>query len=285
MSDTARAIWVRVFLLALWVAAAAGAIGVVDPEPSGAAVGVALLAAVAGLAVLRPMRRNHLVLAGVAAAAYVSLQALRLSAADVDPDAPHVPAAAVGALALALTAVVVEQTRRAVVHFDAELGARGRALSAMQSVDASTGATKREHAGRILESEVDRARRYGRSLALVVVGPDAWEPPNDARLAEEQLARAAAGFRERLRTVDTLVRMDGADFAALLPETDLEGAQIVAQKLAESGGETLGVAARAGVATFPDDEVTGAGLLEEAAQAREFARAAALPVASRALLS
>ncbi len=108
--------------------------------------------------------------------------------------------------------------------------------------------------------------------------------PRDPRADEQQLARAAAGFHARLRTVDTLVRMDGADFAALLPETDLEGAQIVARKLAEAGSEALGVAARAGVATFPDDVVTGEGLLEAAAQARDFARAASLPVASRSLL-
>jgi hypothetical protein len=62
-------------------------------------------------------------------------------------------------------------------------GVSALALVRGEPGDASTGATKREHAGRILESEVGRARRYCRSLALVVVGPDAWEPPNNARLA------------------------------------------------------------------------------------------------------
>jgi hypothetical protein len=70
----------------------------------------------------------------------------------------------------------------------------------------------------------------------------------------------------------------------LLPETDLAGAQIVAEKLSGLGEAEFGLVVRAGVAAFPEDDVTGPGLLAEAEQALSFARLAQITVASRALL-
>ncbi len=79
--------------------------------------------------------------------------------------------------------------------------------------------------------------------------------------------------------------MEDADFAALLPETDIEGAQVVAEKMVATGSERIGTDVRAGVAVFPEDEVTGSGLMAEAEEALSFARTAHIGVASRSLLT
>ena len=79
--------------------------------------------------------------------------------------------------------------------------------------------------------------------------------------------------------------MNGARFAALLPETGVEGAQVAAEKLAAAGEDLLGVEVRTGIASFPDDEVTASGLMREAEEALSFAQAASIRVASRSLLT
>ena len=73
----------------------------------------------------------------------------------------------------------------------------------------------------------------------------------------------------------------------MLPETPVVGAQIVAEKLVDVGEVVMGGGGevRAGIAGFPDDEVTGQGLIREAAEALHFAEAASIRVASRSLLS
>ncbi|MSQ36516.1 MAG: hypothetical protein EXR63_05195 [Dehalococcoidia bacterium] len=81
-----------------------------------------------------------------------------------------------------------------------------------------------------------------------------------------------------------MIHIEGPDFAVLLPETDLDGAQLAAEKLGADGATQFGVVVRAGVAAFPEDDVSGSGLLAEAEQALAFARLAQIPVASRTLL-
>ncbi|MBM4410602.1 MAG: hypothetical protein FJ037_04630 [Chloroflexi bacterium] len=78
-----------------------------------------------------------------------------------------------------------------------------------------------------------------------------------------------------------------AEIVALLPETPVAGAQVVAEKLVDVGEVILGGGGelRAGIAGFPDDEVTGTGLIREATEALHFAMAASIRVASRSLLS
>ncbi len=288
MSDITRGLWVRLFMFALWLTLAAGALAVVDPETDTAVGGVVLLAVIAGLSILLPFPASHLAFAAVAALAYALVQGLRSAATDADPDAPYLQAAVVGAFGLAITAMVAEQIRRSLFAYDEELFSRLRVIDEIQSVETETGAVKRSHAQRLLTEEVERARRYNRSLAIVLFGPDLWQEVVDDRGEEDAaqlLVDTSASYLATLRSVDTLIRMENADFAALLPETDIEGAQVVAEKMVTIGSERIGTDVRAGVAVFPEDEVTGSGLMAEAEEALSFARTAHIGVASRSLLT
>ncbi len=288
MSDITRGLWVRLFMFALWLTLAAGALSVVDPETDTAVGGVVLLAVIAGLSIVRPFPASHLAFAAVAALAYALVQGLRSAATDADPDAPYLQAAAVGAFGFAITAMVADQIRRSLFAYDEELSSRLRVIDEIQSVETETGAVKRSHAQRLLTEEVERARRYNRSLAMVLFGPDMWQEVVDDRGEEEAtqlIVDAAAAYLAILRSVDTLIHIEDADFAALLPETDIEGAQVVAEKVTAAGSERIGTDVRAGVAVFPEDEVTGSGLMAEAEEALSFARTAHIGVASRSLLT
>jgi len=157
-------------------------------------------------------------------------------------------------------------------------------------VDSATGATKRYHADRLLNTEVERARRYSRQFTLVMIGPDKWDefvPVNGRGQAERTVTALSHEYLTKLRHVDTLIHIEGATFAVLLPETPVSGAQVVAEKMVDVGEIILGGGGelRAGIAGFPDDEVTGQGLIREAMEALHFAEAASIRVASRSLLS
>ena len=121
-----------------------------------------------------------------------------------------------------------------------------------------------------------------------MIGPDDWEDYATrvgAQQAERTVADLSHHLLTRLRTVDTLIELGQGKFAALLPETGVEGAQVVAEKLVGTGEEVIGAEVRTGIASFPDDEVTSDGLMREAEEALSFAQAASIRVASRSLLT
>lgn len=290
MTEYTREIWVRVCMLAIWLALAAGGVALISPDRDLGFAGALGVAIVAGAGVLRPIKASHLIIAGGFALVFGVVQALRKVAPDADPNAPYVAAAAIGAFAFAITAMVADTLRDAFIRYDAELDSRQKIIEEVESVDTATGATKRQHADRLLNVEVERARRYSRQFTLVMIGPDKWEEfvtVNGQAQAERTVTALSHEYLTRLRNVDTLIHMGGATFAALLPETPVAGAQVVAEKLVDVGEVVLGGGGelRAGIAGFPDDEVTGAGLIREAAEALHFAEAASIRVASRSLLS
>jgi len=193
-----------------------------------------------------------------------------------------------GAFALVLTAIVADSIRHSLLNYDDELTSRLRVIDELEAVETATGTVKRSHADRMINSEVERSRRYGRSLTLVVLGPDDWSEvvhERGAEAAEKLIAALAQVYIDNARSMDHIIHFSGPDFAALLPETSLEGGQVVAEKFANIASDLVGTPVRAGIAGFPEDDVTGTGLVAEAEEALSFARIAQITVASRSLLT
>lgn len=187
-----------------------------------------------------------------------------------------------------LTAIIADSIRHSLLDYDEELAARLRVIDELESVEATTGAVKRSHADRMINAEVERARRYGRNLTLIILGPDDWEEIVHQRgqeAAERLIAQVGHTYLENARSIDRVIRLSCPDFGALLPETGLDGAQVVAEKFANLASDLFGTQVRAGIAGFPEDDVTGTGLVAEAEEALSFARIAQITVASRSLLS
>ncbi|MCX6021688.1 MAG: diguanylate cyclase [Chloroflexi bacterium] len=147
-----------------------------------------------------------------------------------------------------------------------------------------TGALKLEFGRSQLAEEVERCRRYRRSLAVLRVGPSA--PDEWVRVHGVGqlglLARGLAGLlRENLRTVDRIIQYDTAEYLVVLPETNLAGARIVAHKMARVAQDTLTSHVRIGIAEFPSSALSTDDLIREADAALAFARIADLTVASQ----
>ena len=112
-----------------------------------------------------------------------------------------------------------------------------------------------------LQHEISRARRYGRTLAILIIDLNEFKRVNDelGHLAgDEVLTHVADAIRRRVRDHDMAARYGGDEFCLVLPETDAEGAEALVDALRTEMGaleSRPGVPLRfgCGTATFPRD--------------------------------
>lgn len=103
--------------------------------------------------------------------------------------------------------------------------------------DALTGLYNRQKFNDIFTKEIRRSRRYGNFLSVILFDIDNFKVINDTYghdAGDDVLKKIAEIISINLRQTDSLVRWGGEEFIVLLPETDLETASNVAQKLLES---------------------------------------------------
>lgn len=107
-------------------------------------------------------------------------------------------------------------------------------LARLAATDALTGALNRRSFYLGGEREVDRARRYGHPLTALMLDLDGFKQVNDTyghACGDRLLTDLAQRCQQQLRISDLLGRVGGDEFAVLLPETDLNGAGLVAERL------------------------------------------------------
>lgn len=105
---------------------------------------------------------------------------------------------------------------------------------ALANVDGLTGAYNRRFFESKLAEELERASRYGKQLAVVMLDIDHFKRLNDEfghLLGDEVLRQVSALFRAQLRKLDFVCRYGGEEFVLLLPETSGEDALAVAEKV------------------------------------------------------
>ncbi len=101
--------------------------------------------------------------------------------------------------------------------------------------DALTGLYNRRRLDEALELELERVRRYGRSLSTIMIDLDNLKHINDAHghaAGDEILRRVARVIEGEARRIDTPVRYGGDEFLILLPEANLKEATILAERIA-----------------------------------------------------
>ncbi len=128
-----------------------------------------------------------------------------------------------------------------------------------------------------LDTELRRAERFEEPLALVFADLDDFKHVNDRfghHVGDEVLRAFADVVRKRVRAIDLAARLGGEEFAVLLLETDLRGAQALAESLRAAvaaleirivGGPPVRVTASFGIAAYPqthnaDELMTAADL-------------------------
>lgn len=107
-------------------------------------------------------------------------------------------------------------------------------LFASATYESLTGLLRREAILEQLERELERALRYGRPLTIAMADLDHFKEVNDryGHLAGDALLkRVSQAAAAALRSTDWIGRYGGEEFLLVLPETDIEGAAAVAEKI------------------------------------------------------
>jgi diguanylate cyclase (GGDEF)-like protein len=116
------------------------------------------------------------------------------------------------------------------------------AVRALTFTDELTGLHNRRFFEQELRRETERARRFGRRVALVMIDVDHFKVYNDRfghRAGDDALRGVAACLvGAAARRVDAVTRYGGEEFAVLLAETDLVGARFVAERVREVVAES-----------------------------------------------
>lgn len=107
-------------------------------------------------------------------------------------------------------------------------------LHRLAHTDVLTGVSNRRHFETQAQREVVRAQRHGEPLSLLILDVDHFKRINDTHghdVGDDVLKVLAAMAAQELREHDLLARFGGEEFVALLPNTGLDGALIVAERL------------------------------------------------------
>ncbi len=130
--------------------------------------------------------------------------------------------------------------------------------------DELTELANRRYFMELLETELRRAERFAEPLALVFADLDDFKRVNDRfghHVGDDVLRAFADVIRKRVRAIDLAARLGGEEFAVLLLETDLVGAEALAESLRTAietldvripGGGIVKVTASFGVAAYPE---------------------------------
>jgi two-component system, cell cycle response regulator len=104
----------------------------------------------------------------------------------------------------------------------------------MAVTDGLTGLSNRKQLDTFLQEEVARARRHGREMAVLMIDIDHFKSINDTHghLTGDTVLRGVAMLlQKRLRPVDRFGRYGGEEFCAILPETSMASAVMIAEEL------------------------------------------------------
>lgn len=175
---------------------------------------------------------------------------------------------------------VDETELNARVRVGMRLWAMKRRLRHAAITDGLTGIYNHDHFNQVLEAELSRARRYGDVMALMMIDVDHFKVINDSfgHLAgNEALVAVSRLLRESVRSMDTVGRFGGDEFAVILPRATTSEAAEVAERF------RVGIADALRVGTLADHRVTVSCGLADSNDARVQSAASLVEQADRAL--
>ncbi len=161
--------------------------------------------------------------------------------------------------------------------------------------DELTGLFNRRRFDEVLDTEVERAKRFEQPMALVLLDIDDFKQVNDTyghQQGDVVLREVGRVLRESCREIDEPARYGGEELAVVLPGTDLQGAYLLAERVRQ-GVESLRlplmvaegeiqVTASLGVAALPESADDQDGLVAAADAAMYDAKRAGKNRAMRA---
>ncbi|MCL2689094.1 MAG: diguanylate cyclase [Chitinispirillia bacterium] len=153
-----------------------------------------------------------------------------------------------------------------------------RKMEKLATTDGLTGLNNHRTFQEFMDNEFERARRYSRPLSLLLTDIDHFKSFNDTYghpVGDMVLREVAQCIRNAVRTNDIPARYGGEEFAVIVPESDENGAAIIAERIRSSvesrvimnDGNELRVTISIGCSSFPPHGNTKQDLIDSADKA------------------
>jgi diguanylate cyclase (GGDEF)-like protein len=208
-------------------------------------------------------------LAVAASLAYLFAVLLPVDPAPIDP-------IAIATVGINLASLVL-LTYVAMVVASEQRRSREAAIR-LSTVDVLTGLFNRSFLFIAIEREIARTDRSGRGFCLLMMDLDGLKGVNDRfghHVGDQLLRSVGEGIRTGVRRIDTPARYGGDEFVVLCPETDQNGAIVLAEKIRSSiadlamevPGELVRPSVSVGVVAYPTDGESPDALLISADRA------------------
>ena len=139
-------------------------------------------------------------------------------------------------------------------------------------VDELTGLLNRRSLDEMIDSEISRHSRYGGAFSLAILDLDSFKTFNDTygHLAGDKLLRDVGNnIKGAIRNADHAFRYGGDEFAVLLPQTTIDAAHQVAERVRNQIAKGLDagkipITASIGLASWPDDGISHTDIIAAA---------------------
>jgi diguanylate cyclase (GGDEF)-like protein len=171
-------------------------------------------------------------------------------------------------------------TGKRVLRLEKSLKDANEEIRILSITDPLTGSYNRGYLMNRLPQEIKRAKRYSRALSIILCDIDHFKKVNDTYghlVGDEVLKDFARCIRHTIRhDVDWMARYGGEEFLIVLPETEVNGATAMAERLrgklservTETQDKEISITASFGVAGFapdiPDEIISPEALIKKA---------------------
>jgi diguanylate cyclase (GGDEF)-like protein len=154
----------------------------------------------------------------------------------------------------------------------------------LSTTDGLTGLWNFRYLSMSLAREIERSTRFQRPLAVLMLDLDHFKLVNDQHghaRGDTVLRELAHRVQEQIREVDTFARYGGEEFVVVLPETTVEGAAQLAERICDAvrrepflseGEDSLHISVSVGGAAFPEHGASAATLMRAADKALYVAK-------------
>jgi diguanylate cyclase (GGDEF)-like protein len=127
----------------------------------------------------------------------------------------------------------------------------------------------------LFDTELERSRRNGNPLSVIVGDLDGFKAVNDRfghHAGDSALEKVGQALKRAKRRIDTAARIGGEEFAIVVPETDANATYVLAERVRNEvrdafQDDRMELTISLGVSTFPDHGGSAEGLMHAADQA------------------